>query len=161
MKKIYKTDPALIEILVNVKLTIRDAQSGKVKRIKDYHNLVVSASKNLIAEFIGNTTPTTQLTLSPNFCAVGTGTGSPSAADVQLQTETSRTNIASKSSSTNVAYITGYFGAADAVGTLRECGLFIGGTATVNTGTLFDRVSINITKSGSETLTLDFTITIS
>lgn len=159
-KKIeYVTDPAVMKILVNVKATIRDAKTGKVKRTKNYHNLVVTAGKAAIAEFLGKSTPSFA-TLSPNYCAVGTGTNTPAVGNTTLQTETARSVIASKSFSSNVVYLTGFFGATDVSGTLREVGLIINGSATANTGTLFNRVAINVTKAITETLTIDFTITI-
>lgn len=154
-----KIDQSVLPLLVNVKCTIRDAKTGKVKRTKEYHNLVVTAGKAIIAEFLGRAVPSVSQ-LSPNFCAVGTGTDAPAAGNTTLQTETARTVVASRSHSSNAAYLTGYFGATDVSGTLREVGLFINGTATASSGTLFNRVSINVTKSLSETLTIDFTITI-
>lgn len=160
LKKIeYVVDPAVMKILVNVKATIRDAETGKVKRVKNYHNLVVTAGKAAIAEFLGRSTPSFA-TLSPNYCAVGTGTNAPAAGNTALQTETARTVIASKSFSSNVVYLTGFFGATDVSGTLREVGLLINATSTSGTGTLFNRVAINVTKAITETLTIDFTITI-
>jgi len=92
---------------------------------------------------------------------VGTGTNAPANGDTTLQTETARTVVASRTNASNVAYITGFYGATDVSGTLREAGIFIGATATANSGTLLSRVAINVTKAVTETLTLDWTITIS
>lgn len=161
MKNIQtKIDQKVLPLLVNVKCTIRDAETGKVKRTKEYHNLVVNSGKAILAEFLGRAVPSISQ-LSPNFCAVGTGTNAPAAGDTTLQTETDRRVVASRSHSGSVAYITGYFGATDVSGTLREVGLFINATATSGSGSLFNRVAINVTKAVTETLTIDFTITIS
>ncbi len=154
------SDREVLKVLVNVKCTLRDATTGKVKRVKHYHNVVTTLGLNLIAEFIGLNTPSAPI-LRPNYCAVGTGTNVPAASDTSLQTELDRTIVASNSASGSVAYITGYFGATDAIGTLQEAGLFIDGTSSANSGTLFNRVAINVTKSSSETLTIDFDITVS
>jgi hypothetical protein len=154
-------DNEILKIKVNVKVTLRDVKSGKITKEEMYHNTVTTVGKNLIAEFLGNQTPTTTTNLSPNYCAVGTGTNAPAIGDTTLQTETSRTVVASKTSSGAVAYVTGFWGATDVSGTLREVGLFIGATATANSGVLLDRTAINVTKSTSETLTIDFIITIS
>lgn len=160
MKKLHtKIDPAVMELLVNVKLTKRNAKTGKITEVKEYHNLIVSTGKEIIAEFLGTTSPSIT-TLSPNFCAVGTGTNAPAAGDTALQAETARTIVASKSHANNIAYLTGFFGATDVSGTLREVGLFIDATATSGSGILFNRVSINITKAITETLTIDFVITV-
>ena len=157
----YKLDKRILNIKVNVKATLRDAKTGQVKRTEFYYNTIASVGLNLIAEFLGNETPTTSAGLSPNFCGVGTGTTTPTVNDTQLQTETKRNLVSSKSSSGNVAYITGFFGSSDVSGTLTEVGLFINGTSTANSGILLDRTLINITKSTQETLTIDFIITIS
>lgn len=154
-----KIDPALLQLLVNVKTTLRDAKTGRIKEVKEYHNVVCTVGKTIIAEFLGTTTPSVT-TLSPNYCAVGTGTNVPAASDTGLQTETARKVVASKTSSGAVAYLTGFFGATDVSGTLKEVGLFINASATAGSGTIFNHVAINVTKSLTETLTIDFTITV-
>lgn len=156
----YTKETDLIKFVWNVKTTLRDAKTGKVKEVQYYHNLVTTIGKTLVAEFLGLNTPSVP-SLRPNYCAVGTGTNAPALTDTQLQTELDRTTLASNSASGVVAYLTAYFGAADAIGTLKEAGLFINGSASANTGSLFNRVAINVTKSGSETLTIDFDITVS
>lgn len=156
----YQQDPKVLKMLVNTKATIRDAKSGKIKRVYKYHNLVVNTGLALIAEFIGNSTPSIT-SMSPNYCAVGTSSTAVALGDTTLGVETARTVVSSKTSSGAVAYITGYFGATDVSGTLREVGLFCNATGTANSGTLFNRVIINVTKSTSETLTIDIDFTIS
>lgn len=123
-------------------------------------NLVVTAGRAAIAAFLGNVSPT-PTTLYPNYVALGTGTNSPANGDTTLQTETYRNAVASRTNASNVAFITGFFSASETTGTFRECALFIAGTASANTGTLLSRVAINITKGGTETLTLDWSLTIS
>ena len=145
---------------VNVKATVRDAKTGKVKRVKHFHSILPTVGRALVAAHLGTNSPS-PASLLVNYSAVGTGTNAPANGDTTLQTETARTVIASRTSSSNVAYITGFYGATDVSGTLKEAGLFIGATATSNSGTLFSRVAINVTKSSTETLTLDWTITIS
>lgn len=159
MKK-YKQDPAVLAIKVNVKATIRDAKTGKIKRVKQVHNLCPTVGRTAIAQHLSNSSPTPS-SLLVNYSAVGTGSTAAANGDTTLQTETARTVVASRTNSSNIAYITGFYGATDVSGTLRECALFINGTATANSGTLFSRVIINITKALTETLTLDWTITIS
>ncbi len=159
MKK-FKQDEAVLKILVNVRAVIRDAESEKVLRVHLFHNIVPTVGRAAIAMHLSNVTPSPS-TLMANYSAVGTGTDAPDNADTTLQTETARTVVASRTNSSNVAYITGFFGATDVSGTLREAALFIAGTASADTGTLLSRVAINITKAVTETLTLDWTITIS
>ncbi len=156
----FTIDQKVIPVSINTVVTVRDAKTGKIKRVHKYHNLVTSAAKALIAEFLGSSTPSVT-SISPNFCAVGSGTNAPSLSDTTLQTEMARTVVASKSFSGAVAYLTGFFGATDVSGTIKEVGLLMNATASSPSGTLFNRVAINVTKSLTETLTIDFTITIS
>lgn len=160
MKQRTKIDPAVITVKVNLTATIKDAKTGKVKRVIKYHNLVPTVGRTAIASYLGNVTGS-PATMYPNYCALGSGTNAPVNGDTTLQTETFRNTVASRTNANNIAYITGFFSATSTSGTFREAGLFIAGTASVNSGTLFSRVAINITKSTSETLTLDWTVTIS
>lgn len=157
--KTYK-GAGVIGIKYNIKATIRDAVTNKVKRVYNFKNLLPTVGRTAIANNLANTSPTPPSVLV-NYCAVGTNATAAANGDVQLGTEVARNTIASRTNSSNIAYITGFFAATEAVATLREVGFFINGTATVNSGTLLSRVIINITKSGTETLTLDLTLTIS
>lgn len=91
-----------------------------------------------------------------NYHAMGTGTNSPASTDTQLQTESTRKLLASKTYSNNKAYYTAFYAAAEAVGTFTEIGLFINGTATANSGVLWDRSLLSIIKSNTQTLTIDY-----
>lgn len=160
MKKKFEQDNAVMKIKINVKATIRDAKTGRIKRIKKFHNLLPTVGRTAIANNLSNASPSPANILI-NYGAVGTNSTAAANSDVQLGTEVARNPIASRTNSNNIAYITAFFAATEAVATLREAGLFINGTATANSGTLFSRVIINITKGATETLTLDWTITIS
>lgn len=160
MTKKYSSDKHVMKIKINVKATIRDAKTGKVKRVKMFHNLLPTVGRALIAAHLGTSSPSPS-SLLVNYSAVGTGTNAPANGNTTLQTETARTVVASRTSSSNIAYISGFYGATDVSGALKEAGLFIGATATANSGTLFSRVAINVTKALTETLTLDWTITVS
>lgn len=122
-------------------------------------NLIPTVGRTAIASYLGNASPS-PATLYPNYVALGTNTTAPANADTQLGTETYRNAVASRTSSSNIAYITGFFTAAETTGTFRECGLFVAGTGSANSGTLLSHVAINITKGGTETLTLDWSLTI-
>lgn len=159
-KNIYVKDKAVAKIKVNVTATVRDAITGKVKRVQEYHNIVPTVGRAAIAANMTSVSPT-PANILVNYCGVGTGTNAPANGDTQLQTEIFRNAVASRTSASNIAYITGFFAATEGVATLKEAGLFIAGTATANSGTLLSRVAINVTKSNTETLTLDWTITIS
>ena len=140
------------------KFTLKDIHTG-VERVFEYENLIPTVGRAAIASHLTNVAPT-PTTLRANFTALGTGVTAPANGDTQLQTETFRKAIASETNSNNIAYMTAFYTAAEVSGTFFEAGIFIAGTVTVNTGTLFSRVAINITKSLTETLTIDYTITI-
>lgn len=158
--KVHTTDKAVMKIKVNVIATIRDAASGKVKRVKKYHNLVPTVGRTAIANNLSNASPS-PANILVNYGAVGTSAIAASNSDTQLGAEVARNPVASRTNALNIAYITAFFAATEAVATLREAAIFIAGSATVNSGTLLSRVIINVTKANTETLTLDWTITIS
>lgn len=148
-----------IKIRVNVTGTVRDAKTGKVLRVHKYHNIIPTVGRAAIANALTDSTPS-PATIRVNYVALGTGTNTPANADTTLQTESYRNSIASQTNASNIAYLTGFYSATETSGTYREAALFIEGTASANSGTLLSRVAINITKSTSETLTLDWAITI-
>lgn len=139
--------------------TIRDAVTGEVKRTYYYENIIPTVGRQNIANNMTAASPASVLLI--NKAALGTGTNTPANGDTTLQTETYRNDVASRTNSANIGYITAFYSALEVSGTFREIGLFSGGTASANTGVLMSRVAINITKSTSETLTVDWTITIS
>lgn len=160
MKKKYEQDSGVMKIKINVVATVRDAKSGRVKRTKKFHNLLPTVGRTAIAQNLANVAPSPS-TILVNYGSVGTNSTAANNTDTQLVAEVARNPIASRTNASNIAYITAFFAATEAVATLREAALFINGTATANSGTLFSRVIINVSKSGTETLTLDWTITIS
>lgn len=91
-----------------------------------------------------------------NYHALGSGTTPPAAGDTQLQTETYRKLLSSWTYSGNKAYYTAFYTAAEVSGTFDEIGLFINGTATANSGNLWDRSLLTIVKSSTQTLTIDY-----
>lgn len=121
-------------------------------------NIIPTVGRQLLANQLTDTTPTDVPYV--NKAVLGTGTNTPANADTQLQTETYRNDVASRTNSANIAYITAFFSATETSGTFREAGLFCNGSGTVNTGVLLSRVAINITKTTSESLTIDWTLTI-
>ncbi len=139
------------------KFTLKDIHTG-VEQIFEYENLIPTVGRTLIANNLTAATPTNAIRL--NKAAVGTGTNAPANADTQLQTETYRNDLASRTNANNIAYVTAFFNATETTGTYREAGIFSNGTGTANSGVLFSRVAINITKTNTQTLTLDWTLTI-
>lgn len=141
------------------KFTLKNIHTGEEK-VTIVKNLIPTVGRAVIANQLTSASPSPA---SPriNYSALGTNTSTPANGDTTLGTETFRKAIASQTNSNNVAYCTAFYTATEVSGTFREAGLFINGTGTVDSGVLFSRVAINITKTTSETLTIDYTLTIS
>lgn len=139
------------------KFTLKNLETGE-ERVIEKKNLIPTAGRAFIASRLAQIGTPQDIKITHS--AVGSGTNTASNGDTQLQTETFRKAIASASSSNEVGYFTAFYTASEAVGTIKEAGLFINGTSTANTGTLFSRVNVDITKSAVETLTIDYSITL-
>ena len=148
-----------ITVKGNLKLTFRDAKTGKIKRVEEYKNLITTVGRKMIADNLTNNSPDN--TMRINYVALGTDPTAPANGDTTLGTETYRNAIASQTNADNIAYFTGFFGATEVTGAFKEAGLFSDGAAGADTGVLFSHVAIDSTKSNTETLTIDWTITIS
>lgn len=135
---------------------------NSICRVETFYtaNLLPTVGRAAVANHITSATPS-PTALRANYVGLGTGTTAPSNSDTQLETETYRNTTASATNSSNIGYITGFFGLTETSGTFREVGLFMGATGTANSGTILSRSAINITKSTSNTLTIDWTLTIS
>ncbi len=98
--------------------------------------------------------------------ALGSNNAAPTTGDITLGTETLRKLIAINTSSGAVATLTVSFGTAEANGTHKEIGIFGNGassaaTGSADTGILFSRASVNITKTSSSILNVTYSFTIS
>lgn len=108
-------------------------------------------------------------TVPPIYIALGSGTATPAATDTQLVTELGRalpTASASPApSSSQLPSFTWYtlFGVTTAAWTITEAGVFLGGTATVNSGNLLDHstVSPSLAKSASQLAQVQVTFSLS
>lgn len=148
-----------LKIKGEYKFTIKDAKTGKIKRVYKYENLIPTVGRTQIAKALASILATLP-EIEINKTALGTGTTPPANGDTTLETETFRKNVASLTNTNNQVFVTAFYTALEVSGSFKEAGLFINGTATVDTGILLSRVAIDITKSTSETLTIDYTLTI-
>lgn len=128
------------------------------KRVIVAENLITTIGKGWIASRLAQTGTPADIKITHS--ALGTNTATPSASDTQLGTEVYRKAVASATSSNNVAYLSAYYTATEVVGTFKEAGMFINASGTANSGTLFSKVGIDITKSNVETLTINYEITL-
>lgn len=125
-----------------------------------YENIIPTVGRAALANWLTQGSPS-PASIKLNYTSLGTGTNTPANSDTQLQTETYRKAIASTTNADNVAYCTAFYTAPETSGTFREAGVWMNATGTANSGTLFSRVAINIVKTTSTTLTIDYTVTLS
>lgn len=141
------------------KFTFRDAITGAVLRVQEFDNLIPTVARAMIANNLTDSSPTNAMRV--NYVALGTGTTAPANADTKLETETYRNTVASQTNASNIAYCTGFYSATECNGSYKEAGIFSDGTAVADSGIIVSHVAIDITKSNTETLTIDWSITIS
>lgn len=98
-----------------------------------------------------------------NYLALGDGANAPNIANTQLQSEIGRTTVVLGSNvrTNNSLILQFYFGPTEANGNIKEVGAFIDGTATVNSGTLFDRALFDLTKTSLNSVYIYMTTTVS
>ena len=132
-------------------------------RIWNFENIIPTVGRTMIADNLTNSSP--DVVMRINFTAIGTGDTAVANGDTTLVAETFRKTTSSATNADNVAFITAFYTATETSGTFKEHALFSAGTASADSGTLFSRVLLNptsgIVKSNTETLTIDYTITIS
>lgn len=150
-----------LKITGEVVFTLYDTKTGKQKIYK-YKNLFTLAGKIAIARRLAG------VALYANegqatYAATGTGsTSAPALGDIKLNTELYRNTVSSGSYSANISVIRGFYNTTESNGTLTEFGLFgEAATGAADSGTLFNRVVIAITKTNTQTLTFEARITIS
>jgi hypothetical protein len=138
---------------------LRDANTGEILLTKSVDNLVVSVAKNGFAKLIAGESG---FTGEINYLAVGTGADTPAANETQLVSELARTAIVggTLSRTNNVVSMEFYFAPTEANGNIKEVGAFIDATATANSGIMFDRALLDVTKTVTNSLTLIFTATV-
>ena len=155
----------IFKIDTNVRGIIRDAYTGRIKRISDYgSNLIVNSGRNTILDNLRNTTHTNSGVIT--YGAVGTNDGAAAAAQEALIDEIARAIVVSPASRRTAQTLTlrVYFAPEEATGTLKEFGWFGGGingnaSGVADSGTMYTRIVINETITDSESLSIeqDFT----
>ena len=129
---------------------------GRSVRMYRTHNIVPTVSRTAIAAALAGQLSTLS-EIEINYQELGTGTTAPSNSDTDLETPSAGTRkvVSSISQSLNVISITSFWAVTEATGTWKEFSLFINGTGTSNSGTLFNRIAIDITVASIEAMTLD------
>ena len=126
--------------------------------VKIYDNIVPTVGRTMIANNLTDATPTNTMLIT--HAALGSDGTAVANGDTILGTEVYRNAIASITNAANVAYATAFFSASETSGTFAEAGIVSNGTGSADTGILLSHVLISVTKSSSETLTIDWELTI-
>lgn len=139
-------------------IVVKD-ENGVIKYDECIDNVTTNVFRAVIADNMTNAAPSN--TMLANYIGVGTGTTTPVVTDTLLQTETARKALTSLASSNNIAAVSTVFSAGDVpASTLREVGLFVDGTGTLDTGVLVSRTAINIVVTALDSVFIDYRITI-
>lgn len=140
--------------------TLRDAKTGRIIKVIRKDNIIVTTGKNAVAaRLAGDTAVANRGEIT--FGAVGTGTTAPTVGDTTLETEFFRKVLALRQSLGNVTTLQLFLNTSEGNTTLTEFGLFgEDASATPDSGTMFNRVNINIVKTASNTLTIEVEITV-
>ena len=121
----------------------------------DVPNLVVTSGKNYIASKI---VATTNSPISMTHMAIGTGTGTPAAADTTLGTEVGRVSLSGSTVSTNTITYTATFPAGTGTGAITEAGVFNASSG----GTLLCRTTFPVVnKQAGDTIAVTWVVTVS
>ena len=135
-----------------VRWTLTDAKTGRFKRSGGCHNILVNTTREKLASAIIGGSVT-----YPGFIGIGVGTNTPAASDTALQTtvhyDGSNDAKAVDSKSVRSIYTARFvvqFTTAQANTAIKELGLF----SAANSGDLWARVAVTITKTSSERLTI-------
>lgn len=140
-----------------IRFTFQNVVTGET-RVSEYHNIVVTSGKTMIAQRLAQTGNDCNIT----YGAVGTDATAPLAGDTTLGTELARKAVTTISNAANQVLVSLYFGPAEAIGALKEFGLFgEAADATPDSGTMVNHAAIDEAKTAAETLTIDCTLTIS
>lgn len=141
--------------VVNVTICKIDAATGRIVGVVRRHNLVPTAGRNLLRDFLAGDGPA-----ALSHVALGTGTTTPAATDTALQAEVFRDVITQRIKDTAKLTVKYYLGTQYANGyTLAEAGLFNAATG----GVMYARVTFPPdakTVSQAWTFTWDLTFSV-
>jgi hypothetical protein len=133
-------------------LEFRNVITGEVDIIK-VKNLFTTVGKEAIAARLSGVTANNKGTVT--YCAVGLDSTAPALGNIKLGNELARKAVSVRSVANNIATFQTFFTTSEAIGALKEAGLFgDDASSTQDSGTLFAHTAINRTKSANDTLTI-------
>jgi hypothetical protein len=154
-----------IKIAGKVRIILQNDETGDIEKDTGWiDNLCPTIGRSALAAILaGNNTKSNAGKIT--YCAVGTGIATPTISGIKLSAELARKFISPTTTSIdNSAIIQAFFIKSEANGTLTELGMFgEEATATADTGTMFQWISIlpNIVKDNTQTMLITSTIQIS
>jgi len=161
MDNINKQEAGVMPISYNIIATCKNAD-GSVAWKDEKKNLIAKVGRSVFAAILAHITTNTG---AIEWGALGDDTTAPAASDTTLGNETIRKAPNSygqgAGDNTNKAYITFIFAVDEAVGTHKEFGTFIDGSAAADSGVLFSHVAVDWVKTDQQSLTIDVIYTVS
>ncbi len=154
-------------IFARGKITLREYKAGTKELLREIvqDNLIMQGNGTGKDLFIQRLIGTTTYTGIINYGGIGTGSTAPAVSDTQLAAEVIRVVPSTTSESGfNQATFQFFFPDANlANGTYNEFGMFVDGSASINTGQLFNRALFSapyVKVSGTDTtVQVDITLT--
>jgi len=157
MKQLIQKDEQ-VTLKGQLKIELHNVVTGE-RDVVVYPNLVTTVGKESIASALKGTTVNNQGIIT--YCALGLDDTAPALGNTDLGSELARKAVSVRSVANNIATFQTFFTTSEAIGALKEAGLFgDDASAAANSGTLFCHAAIDRTKSSSDTLTLTWTVAI-
>lgn len=157
MKQLIQKDEQ-VTLKGQLKIELHNVVTGE-RDVVVYPNLVTTVGKESIASALKGTTVNNQGIIT--YCALGLDDTAPALGNTDLGSELARKAVSVRSVANNIATFQTFFTTSEAIGALKEAGLFgDDASAVANSGTLFCHAAIDRTKSSSDTLTLTWTVAI-
>lgn len=132
-----------------------DNTFSQIIAVKEYHNLITDDGFNAFMRGIAGAGTIANEGIA-TYMAVGSGTNVPNAANTTLQTELFRKQLVTKTVAANVITLSCFFTTAEGAGAWKEVGVFgEDASETANSGTLFNRAAIDVTKTTLKAVRID------
>lgn len=119
-------------------------------------NITTTVGRTVLAQLLAGTY--TGGTGDVNYTAVGDNNTAAAVGQTTLVNETFRKAVSDTNTTSTSTLIETFFATSEAVDTHEEYGNFIDGTATVDTGTMFNRFVATTTKSATESMNVQSTV---
>lgn len=136
---------------------LKELHKGFLANQITVENLTVTVGRSVLMQRLAGTVTYTG---TVNYGALGTNSTAPAVSDTQLGTETYRKALSSGTYLSNVAYLENFYTASEVTGTFQEYGFFIDGTASANTGQMWNRFVSTVAKTSVQSLNVQSIITL-